>query len=577
MEPISIESSFLNSTVHDSKTNFTMNYYGFAGLSALTSNTMKRYKYAVSKALSDFKEIEMGKTINTTAILEESENRAVDHYNLRSSQEQIQGKSLQHSLSHWQEIKEKASDIIMGKTTNEKGEKFTDVIFNGIGGSYLGPLFLLVALKGPDFNVSSNLSIRLHFLSNTDPDSFYLLVTDKIQQHHRLSTTLMVNMSKSGSTAETKGNMDSFNEILLANGILNIGSQNIAITTPNSAFDQYAKKNNFLHVFYMNNETGGRFSVCSAIGMVPCAFAGLNFDEFLKGQGHMDELCRHEDVSLNPAMLIAIGMDHLNKNVGKKNMIVLGYSDFLKEFSHYLQQLYMESLGKEYSRDGIYKPEGQTLFGGVGTGEQHAFMQQVQKGMKDCFVKIVSFQKRKHDFANGKAGSMGRQLLAFVKGTEEALLRNGVPFFSLSYENCDMFNMGMMIALEENIVSILASFNNINAYDQPGVQDGKLAADKVIQVSKEIEAALMKQRLQWQHSQIDSQVVSENCWEGDVVDFKKELQLNQDTPLSFVDAILSDICANPQSYDPALQRNINIQRRWVNGRFLYKIIHLSKL
>lgn len=87
--------------------------------------------------------------------------------------------------------------------------------------------------------------------------------------------------------------------------------------------------------------------------MVPCAFAGIAFDAFLKGQSHMDVLTRRSDAFQNPAMLIAIAIDVLTKEQGRKNMIVLGYSDFLKEFAHYLQQLYMESLGKEYDEQGI--------------------------------------------------------------------------------------------------------------------------------------------------------------------------------------------------------------------------------
>ena len=87
---------------------------------------------------------------------------------------------------------------------------------------------------------------------------------------------------------------------------------------------------------------------------------------------------------------------------------------------------------------------------------------------------------------------MGRQLLAFVKGTEDALLKNGKPFISSTFEKCDMFNLGMMVALEERIVSLLAAFRKVNAYDQPGVQDGKLAAGDMNTVSKGIEQALAK-------------------------------------------------------------------------------------
>jgi glucose-6-phosphate isomerase len=113
---------------------------------------------------------------------------------------------------------------------------------------------LLVANKGMDYNFNSDLPVRMHFLSNTDPDSFKLLM-DKLN----LKTTIMVNMSKSGSTAETKGNMDAFNELLEKNKIEKKGKHNIAITTPDSKFDIYAKEKEFMNIFYMNNETGLEF------------------------------------------------------------------------------------------------------------------------------------------------------------------------------------------------------------------------------------------------------------------------------------------------------------------------------
>lgn len=116
---------------------------------------------------------------------------------------------------------------------------------------------LVISIKGESYNLGSK--IRLHFVSNTDPDSFALL-TKKLD----LKRTIMVNMSKSGSTAETKGNMDAFIDLLKQNG-LTAGKHNIAITTKGSKFDQYAKENQFMNVFHMYEETGGRTSVCRYI------------------------------------------------------------------------------------------------------------------------------------------------------------------------------------------------------------------------------------------------------------------------------------------------------------------------
>lgn len=482
------------------------------------------------------------------------------HCNSRHEHELVAGKSLKHSLKLWEEVKNCTNDIISGKTTNEKGEAFTDVIFNGIGGSFLGPLMLVLAIKGEDWNnnTKSEMPLKMHFISNTDPESFAVKM-NKMD----ISKTLLVNMSKSGGTAETAGNLESFCKLLKDNN-LEIGKHNIAITTPGSNFDKYATTNKFMATFHMNNETGGRTSVGSAIGMVPAAFAGIDFAAFLKGQCHMDKLTREKEYTKNPAMMAAILIDFLNKVHGRKNMIVLGYSDFLKEFAHYLQQLYMESLGKEYDIYGNYNPEGQTVFGGVGTGEQHAFMQQVQKGISDCFVRFVHFLKRSKDFDNVQAGSMGRQMLAFIKGTEAALSKNGKPWMTSTFEKCDMFNLGMMVAFEERIVTILAAFRDINAYDQPGVQDGKVSATDVNNLSKEIEKKLA--------GLIANAAKNSEVFNGTASHFR-EIHLKPATNLLYVDAILNDIYANfevAESY-PLLHGKVHIKREFKENQFFFNV------
>jgi glucose-6-phosphate isomerase len=350
MKQNQVEFNYLNSHVfHDPKSNFTLNLSGFDVLSDL-EKVQKSYKYAVQQAIHKIKLVESGEVVNKTANKEETEDRAVDHYNLRHPQELVSGKSLQHSLKLWNEVNDYVSQILDGKLLNEDNQKYEDVIFNGIGGSYLGPLMLVIGLHGDNYNAKKGdqkLPLTLHFFSNTDPDSFHVL-SEKLN----LKTTIMVNISKSGGTQETKGNMDTFNT-LLSKQNLSMGPHNIAVTTPSSNFDKFAQQNKFMKIFYMNNETGGRTSIVSAVGMVPSAFARLSFDDFLKGQSYMDELTRKENILENPALLVSIGIDILTKQRGRKNMIVLGYSDFLKEFSHYLQQLYMESLGKEYDENGV--------------------------------------------------------------------------------------------------------------------------------------------------------------------------------------------------------------------------------
>eukprot|EP00792_Barthelona_sp_PAP020_P006162 TRINITY_DN2927_c0_g1_i2.p1 TRINITY_DN2927_c0_g1~~TRINITY_DN2927_c0_g1_i2.p1 ORF type:complete len:412 (-),score=107.00 TRINITY_DN2927_c0_g1_i2:776-2011(-) len=334
------------------------------------------------------------------------------------------------------------------------------------------------------FVADKRVPIRIHFCSNTDPESFSV-----VQSRIAVETTIMVNMSKSGGTAETKGNMEAWAEICNANNLI-VGKHNIAITTKGSYLDGLAKETGYLFVYHMETETGGRTSVGTAIGMVPAAFAGMDFEQFLRGQSHMDSMTRRPNAKENPAMILALGIDNMTRIVGNKNMVYLCYSDFLKEFANYLQQLFMESLGKGYTRECQQVPYGLTVFGGVGTSSQHSFVQQLVKGIKDCFIRFINFGERGVDFHNNAAGSMGRQLLAFFLGTQKAMDNNGVPFFSTTFAERNEFNLGMMIALEERLVTILANMHNINAFDQPGVQDGKLACDEINVLSKAIEEHL---------------------------------------------------------------------------------------
>nr|CAG4714790.1 unnamed protein product [Naegleria fowleri] len=598
-------------TLHDHSTNFTFNISGFLSQTASPTTTIQsllkeNYAHAVKVAAEKIRGIESGKVVNKTVIVSESENRCVDHYNLRLKNSSVAGKSLDESLKLWNDIVEKVDAITSGKFKNpQNGKAYKNVIFNGIGGSYLGPLLLCVAIKGIYYNDLQQRDglPKLYFVSNTDAESFDQLFGEKGVLD--LSESLLVNMSKSGGTAETKGNMNSFNRLLVDRGIAqngNIGPYNIAITTKNSNFDKFAQKNQFLHTFYMNEETGGRTSVGSAIGMVPATFAKLDFAEFLRGQSYMDEMTRRFDTLehqlKNPALITAILLDHYQKRHGRKNLIVLGYSDSLREFAHYLQQLYMESLGKQFlENSGVENPEGQTVFGGVGTGEQHAFMQQVQKGINDCIVKFVHFLKRSSDYSvldptdkqelRGehveaselteftKKGtsylSMGRQMLGFIKGTENALYKNGKPFLTCTYEKADMFNMGMMIALEERIVSILAAFRGINAYDQPGVQDGKISANDMNKFGDILERKMV------------SVILQNKGWKGSasvaIKEFEKDLT---GAPIWYVDSILSDMYGNwnvEWAYPRLKQVVSDVKREWSEqeGRteFVYQFI--SKL
>jgi glucose-6-phosphate isomerase len=432
----------------------------------------------IDAALSLISRMESGEVVNQTSNPKESENRQVDHYNLRLAEEKVPGKSLAKTLALWDQVLKFARDVESGAISPKTAPKYQTIIFNGIGGSYLGPLMLLVAKYGQEYNSTAKLPLKIYFISNTDSDLFHTVISSV-----NVGTTIMVHLSKSGTTSETAGNMHTWISLVEKAG-LPVGPYNAAVTIKDSLLDKVAREKGFIRSWHMEVDTGGRTSVCSAIGMVPCAFGHVDFGQFIKGMSYMDSLTRRK--TDNPAALLAAVINRQSELQGFKNMIVLCYSEFMREYAHYLQQLYMESIGKEYTVTGEIVHVGQTVFGGVGTGEQHSFMQQVQKGLSDCFVRLIGFEKRAFDYPNAQAGSMGRQLLAFLQGTQKALLQNKRPFIAATFAERNEYAFGMMIALEERIVTFLASFLKINAYDQPGVQDGKLAASAVNKLSADI-------------------------------------------------------------------------------------------
>jgi glucose-6-phosphate isomerase len=540
MKESTYEKRFFNGyRMFDDKSGFLLNYAGVAGFDR--EKAKKKYHKSLEAALKFMKRVEAQEVVNV------SEGRKVDHFNLRL------GEGLTKSISYFNKIKEAVEDIKSGKTINENNQSYTDVIMNGIGGSYLGPLMILLAKLGYDFNVDDALPVKIHFLNNTDSDSFYNVMS-KVD----ISRTIMVNISKSGSTAETAGTMEAFNKLLEA-ASLPIGKHNITVTTPGSPFDKFSQENNYLHIFYMNTETGGRTSVGSAVGMVPAAFGGLDFEQFLKGESYMDELTRRETLEKNPALIIALIINDAISRAGHQNQIVLGYSDSLRETAHYFQQLFMESLGKnkdmEDKKD--IEPTGLTIFGGVGTGEQHAFMQQVQKGIRDAFCHFISFRTRTHDYDNKKAGSMGRQLLAFVEGTQKALRSNEREYISMVFEEQNEFNMGMIVALHERVVVFLAGMWGINPFDQPGVQDGKHSADSHNALSKQIEAKLAETP----------------SFKGNAEDMAELVGLKKEEAPG-IESILNDIEANHnvEGAYPTLI-NFSVTRKWDGKKFIYDIRH----
>jgi glucose-6-phosphate isomerase len=330
--------------------------------------------------------------------------------------------------------------------------------------------------------------MKISFFDNTDPDGFDR-VFDKIGD--RLSQTLVVVVSKSGGTKETRNGMLEAEAKFVAKG-LQFPRHAVAVTGVGSELDKHAEANGWLARFPMPDWIGGRTSVMSAVGLVPMALLGFDIDSFLAGAAAMDARTRAPEVAQNAAMLLALMWYYAGNGKGEKDMVVLPYKDRLALFTKYLQQLVMESLGKEKNLAGEIVHQGIAVYGNKGSTDQHSYVQQLRDGVLNFFVTFVEVRndRRGARFEVENDITSGDYLEGFLRGTRSALYEKGRESITLSIPQVDAFNIGLLIALYERAVGYYGSLVNVNAYDQPGVEAGKKAASKLLQLQKQVHEKL---------------------------------------------------------------------------------------
>jgi glucose-6-phosphate isomerase len=430
----------------------------------------------VEKAFTAMRELEAG------AIANPDENRMVGHYWLRDPKLAPSAELRQGIEETNARIKQFAAAIHARKIAPQKSDRFKHLLLVGIGGSALGPQFIADAL-GQSID-----PMDIYFLDNTDPDGFDR-VFNRIGEH--LAHTLTVVISKSGGTKETRNGMLEAAARYQQAG-LDFGKHAVAVTGVGSDLDKYAEKNGWLTRFPMHDWVGGRTSIMSAVGLVPAALEGFDIDSFLAGAAAMDEKTRASDAAQNAAMLLASMWHYAGNGRGEKDMVILPYKDRLMLFSKYLQQLVMESLGKEKDLDGNVVHQGIAVYGNKGSTDQHAYVQQLRDGVLNFFVTFIEVQKDRAAarFEVEEGVTSGDYLQGFLRGTRTALYESGRESITLTIPEVNAFYVGALIALYERAVGFYASLVNINAYHQPGVEAGKKAATRVLELQRRVEEAL---------------------------------------------------------------------------------------
>lgn len=418
------------------------------------------------------------------AIANPDEKRMVGHYWLRNSPlaptPEISAE-IQECLT---EIKQLAAEAHSGELAGANGP-FKNCLVIGIGGSALGPQFVADALGSPKSD-----KMKLFFFDNTDPDGIDRTLAALDGQ---LGETLAVVISKSGGTPETRNGMLEA-QAAYKNAGLDFAKHTVAITGAGSKLDQVAESEGWLAKLPMWDWVGGRTSELAAVGLLPAALQGLDIDRMLAGAAAMDAATRSTETAKNPAALLALMWYFATDGKGAKDMVVLPYKDRLMLFSKYLQQLVMESLGKEFDLDGNTVNQGITVYGNKGSTDQHAYVQQLREGVHNFFVTFIEvLRDRAGDSIEvGDGITAGDYLQGFYLGTRDALYENGRQSITITIKAITPEAVGQLIALFERAVGFYASLVNINAYHQPGVEAGKKAAASVLEIESKVIELLRK-------------------------------------------------------------------------------------
>ncbi|MGK7867454.1 glucose-6-phosphate isomerase [Falsiroseomonas sp. E2-1-a20] len=388
-------------------------------------------------------------------------------------------------------------DVHAGRILGAGGDRFTDVVNIGIGGSDLGPAMVTRALW------RAGMPMRAHYLANVDAHAWEALRPTLAPRR-----TLVLVASKTFTTQETMANAQLVKAWLAQALGEDAAPRHLAALSTNlpatAAFGIAPER-----VFGFAEWVGGRFSLWSAVGLSIALACGLEaFTGLLAGAREMDEhfLSAPEAENL-PLLLAATEVWHVN-GLGYPSRAVLPYDERLSRFAAHLQQLEMESLGKRVTTDGqpVGHATGPVVFGEPGTNAQHSFLQLIHQGTTPVPVDFVLVARPDHAHAASHRILLANALAqaeALARGRGEAEARAEMakagmdpaeidrlaphrtfpgdrPSTSILLPALTPATLGALVALYENKVACLGAFWGINPFDQWGVELGKQLASGIL-------------------------------------------------------------------------------------------------
>ena len=411
-----------------------------------------------------------GEAINTT------ENRAVMHWLLRHPLQGVASNALPASVkASLQEVHHTLNGMLSFAEKIRLDGQITDVVNIGIGGSDLGPQMAVMALQSCALKGK-----RFHFVSNVDGHEL-----DAVLNGLKADNTLFLVASKTFTTLETMTNATSAKRWFEAQGATDVSRHFVALTTNVEAAGQFGIQT----CFGFWDWVGGRYSVWSAIGLpLAIAIGAENFRSFLAGAHTMDQHFLHANAAQNLPIRLGL-LDVWYRNfLHYTSRCIAPYHSALKRFAPYLQQLEMESNGKQVDQAGQALPYGTSpvLWGEPGTNGQHAFFQMLHQGTDVVPLEFVAVKNATHALPDHQAlllSNVLAQAQALMVGKSDAgghkNFPGNRPSTFILLEDLSPFNLGALIALQEHRVFVSGAVWGINSFDQWGVELGKVLAKDI--------------------------------------------------------------------------------------------------
>jgi glucose-6-phosphate isomerase len=431
-----------------------------------------------------------GEKINIT------ENRAVLHVALRAPREASIAVDGENVVLQVHSVLDRMADfsnrLRSGEWKGSTGESIRNIVNIGIGGSDLGPVMAYEALRH-----YSDRALNFRFVSNVDSTDFAEAVRDLDP-----AETLFIISSKTFTTQETMTNAHTARAWSLA-GLggdeSSVARHFVAVSTNAAEVAKFGIDTDNMFGFW--DWVGGRYSMDSAIGLsTMLAIGPENFRALLSGFHQMDEHFRNAPMERNLPVLMGLLAIWYTNFFGAETVAVLPYEQYLRRFPAYLQQLIMESNGKRVGLDGsqVSYSTSPVYWGEPGTNGQHSFYQLIHQGTRLIPCDFIAFFhplnpiKRHHDmllanvFAQAEALAFGKTSEEVTsEGTPEWLVPHRVfegnrPSNILLADRLTPEMLGKLVALYEHYVFTQATVWNINAFDQWGVELGKVLAQRIV-------------------------------------------------------------------------------------------------